>query len=114
MNKDPHSAEGYYEMTWFYGNSVNNKWLERYPAIYSSSQNDMPTYSDIGTTYHKDCPSIGGWAACYSGGSDSWRFYDCPEAVGPPQSVSFCGDEVGAQRAPRYDERNSGEFHVGF
>lgn len=68
MNKDPHSAEGYYEMTWFYGNSVNNKWLERYPAIYSSSQNDMPTYSDIGTTYHKDCPSIGGWAACYSGG----------------------------------------------
>ena len=68
MAKDPHSAEGYYEMTWFYGNSVNNKWLERYPAIYSSSQNDMPTYSDIGTTYHKDCPSIGGWAACYSGG----------------------------------------------
>lgn len=68
MAADPHSAEGYYEMTWFYGNSVNNKWLERYPAIYSSSQNDMPTYSDIGTTYHKDCPNIGGWAACFSGG----------------------------------------------
>lgn len=65
---DPHSLEGYYEMTWFYGNSVNNKWLERYPAIYSSSQNDMPTQSDIGITYHKGCPNIGGWAACYSGG----------------------------------------------
>ena len=65
---DPHSLEGYYEMTWFYGNSVNNKWLERYPAIYSSSQDDMPTQSDIGITYHKDCPDIGGWAACYSGG----------------------------------------------
>ena len=65
---DPHSLEGYYEMTWFYGNSVNNKWLERYPAIYSSSQDDMPTQSDIGITYHKDCPNIGGWAACYSGG----------------------------------------------
>lgn len=68
MAKDPHSAEGYYEMTWFYGNSVNNKWLEKYPAIYSSSQDDMPTYSDIGITYHKDCPNIGGWAACYGGG----------------------------------------------
>ncbi len=68
MAADPHSAEGYYEMTWFYGNSVNNKWLERYPAIYSSSQDDMPTYSDIGITYHKDCPNIGGWAACYGGG----------------------------------------------
>lgn len=65
---DPHSLEGYYEMTWFYGNSVNNKWLERYPAIYSSSQDDMPTQSDIGITYHKDCPNIGGWAACFSGG----------------------------------------------
>lgn len=65
---DPHSLEGYYEMTWFYGNSVNNKWLERYPAIYSSSQDDMPTQSDIGITYHKGCPNIGGWAACYSGG----------------------------------------------
>ena len=65
---DPHSLEGYYEMTWFYGNSVNNKWLERYPAIYSSSKDDMPTQSDIGITYHKDCPDIGGWAACYSGG----------------------------------------------
>ena len=65
---DPHSLEGYYEMTWFYGNSVNNKWLERYPAIYSSSQNDMPTQSDIGITYHKGCPNIGGWAACFSGG----------------------------------------------
>lgn len=68
MAADPHSAEGYYEMTWFYGNSVNNKWLERYPAIYSTSKDDMPTYSDIGITYHKDCPDIGGWAACYSGG----------------------------------------------
>ena len=65
---DPHSLEGYYEMTWFYGNSVNNKWLARYPAIYSSSKDDMPTQSDIGITYHKDCPNIGGWAACYSGG----------------------------------------------
>ncbi len=68
MAKDPHSAEGYYEMTWFYGNSFNNKWLERYPAIYSNSQDDMPISSNIGTTYHKGCPNIGGWAACYSGG----------------------------------------------
>lgn len=65
---DPHSLEGYYEMKWFYGNSINNKWLERYPAIYSSSRDDMPTQSDIGISYHKDCPNIGGWAACYSGG----------------------------------------------
>ena len=28
----------------------------------------MPTSSWIGTVYHKECPSTGGWAACYSGG----------------------------------------------
>lgn len=65
---DPHSLEGYYEMTWFYGNSFNNKWLERYPAIYSTNKSEMPTSSWIGTVYHKECPSIGGWAACYGGG----------------------------------------------
>lgn len=68
MVNDPHSIEGYYTMTWFYGNSINNKWLERYPAIYSTTMDDMPASSDIGITYHKDCPNIGGWAACYSGG----------------------------------------------
>lgn len=68
MYKDPYSARGYYEMTWFYGNSFNNKWLERYPAIYSTNKSEMPTSSWIGTVYHKECPSIGGWAACYGGG----------------------------------------------
>ena len=68
MEKDPHSAEGYYEMTWFYGNSFNTAWLERYPAIYSSSKNEMPVSSDIETTYHKDCPPRVGWEACYNGG----------------------------------------------
>lgn len=68
MYKDPYSARGYYEMTWFYGNSFNNKWLERYPAIYSTNKSEMPTSSWIGTVYHKECPSIGGWAKCYSGG----------------------------------------------
>lgn len=68
MYKDPYSARGYYEMTWFYGNSLNYKWLERYPAIYSTNKSEMPTSSWIGTVYHKECPSIGGWAACYSGG----------------------------------------------
>lgn len=68
MYKDPYSARGYYEMTWFYGNSFNNKWLERYPAIYSTNKSEMPTSSWIGTVYHKECPSIGGWAKCYRGG----------------------------------------------
>lgn len=68
LKYDPQSVEGYYEMTWFYGNSVNNAWLERYPAIFSTSYADMPTQSDIGITYHQGCPNIGGWAACYAGG----------------------------------------------
>ena len=53
MAKDPHSAEGYYEMTWFYGNSFNTAMLERYPAIYSTSKSEMPQSSSIGTKYHK-------------------------------------------------------------
>ena len=68
---DPHSLEGYYEMTWFYGNSLNTAMLERYPAIYSSSKDDMPLYSNIGITYHKECPDKTAWydwSACYSGG----------------------------------------------
>ncbi len=68
---DPHSLEGYYEMTWFYGNSLNTAMLERYPAIYSSSKDDMPTQSNIGITYHKECPDKTAWydwSACYSGG----------------------------------------------
>lgn len=71
MASDPHSAEGYYEMTWFYGNSLNTAMLERYPAIYSSSKDEMPTSSDIGITYHKECPDPTAWydwSACYNGG----------------------------------------------
>ncbi len=71
MAKDPHSAEGYYEMTWFYGNSLNTAMLERYPAIYSSSKDEMPTSSDIGITYHKECPDPTAWydwSICYNGG----------------------------------------------
>ncbi|HIZ88454.1 MAG TPA: Ig-like domain-containing protein, partial [Candidatus Mucispirillum faecigallinarum] len=71
MASDPHSAEGYYEMTWFYGNSLNTAMLERYPAIYSSSKDEMPTSSDIGITYHKECPDPTAWydwSACFSGG----------------------------------------------
>ena len=68
MNKDPHSAEGYYEMTWFYGNSFHTAWLARYPAVYSNTQDDMPTKSDIGITYHKGCPDRIGWEECYDGG----------------------------------------------
>lgn len=68
MVNDPHSVEGYYTMTWFYGNSINDPWLERYPAIYSTTMDDMPTNSDIDITYHKECPELFGWAACYSGG----------------------------------------------
>lgn len=71
MEKDPHSAEGYYEMTWFYGNSFNTAMLERYPAIYSSSKSEMPQSSSIGTKYHQDCPDKTNWydwSACYNGG----------------------------------------------
>lgn len=71
MASDPHSAEGYYEMTWFYGNSLNTAMLERYPAIYSSSKDEMPTSSDIGITYHKECPDPTAWydwSICYNGG----------------------------------------------
>lgn len=71
MEKDPHSAEGYYEMTWFYGNSFNTTMLERYPAIYSGSKDEMPLSSNIGTTYHKECPDKTAWydwSACYNGG----------------------------------------------
>lgn len=71
MEKDPHSAEGYYQMTWFYGNSFNTAMLERYPAIYSSSKSEMPQSSSIGTKYHQDCPDKTNWydwSACYNGG----------------------------------------------
>lgn len=71
MEKDPHSAEGYYEMTWFYGNSFNTTMLERYPAIYSGSKDEMPLSSNIGTKYHKECPDKTAWydwSACYNGG----------------------------------------------
>lgn len=71
MAKDPHSAEGYYEMTWFYGNSFNTAMLERYPAIYSTSKSEMPQSSSIGTKYHKECPDKTAWydwSACYGGG----------------------------------------------
>lgn len=71
MAADPHSAEGYYEMTWFYGNSFNTTMLERYPAIYSGSKDEMPLSSNIGTKYHKECPDKTAWydwSACYNGG----------------------------------------------
>lgn len=71
MYKDPYSARGYYEMTWFYGNSFNTFFLERYPAIYSTNKSEMPTSSWIGTVYHKECPdrqSWTDWSGCYGGG----------------------------------------------
>lgn len=50
MAADPHSAEGYYEMTWFYGNPYNQG-LAGYQPKFSHSGNDRPTSSDIGISY---------------------------------------------------------------
>lgn len=50
MNKDPHSAEGYYEMTWFYGNPYNQS-STGYQPKFSHTGNDRPTSSDIGISY---------------------------------------------------------------
>lgn len=50
MAADPHSAEGYYEMTWFYGNPYNQS-STGYQPKFSHSGNDRPTSSDIGISY---------------------------------------------------------------
>ncbi|MDY5050777.1 MAG: hypothetical protein SPF17_05075, partial [Candidatus Mucispirillum faecigallinarum] len=55
MAKDPHSAEGYYEMTWFYGNpsTVDRASSNpvRYQPVFSGTAADRPTMSDIGISY---------------------------------------------------------------
>lgn len=50
MEKDPHSAEGYYEMTWFYGNPYN-KSKTGYQPKFSHNASDRPTNSDLGISY---------------------------------------------------------------
>lgn len=50
INKDPKSIEGYYEMTFFYGNPYN-KGLTGYQPVFSGTENDRPTTSDIGISY---------------------------------------------------------------
>lgn len=50
MEKDPHSAEGYYEMTWFYGNPYN-KSSTGYQPKFSHNASDRPLSSDIGISY---------------------------------------------------------------
>lgn len=74
MAKDPHSAEGYYEMTWFYGNSLDGKtlgFINRYPPVYSTTTTEVPTSSDLGITYRTGCIEGSFWegyGGCYSGG----------------------------------------------
>lgn len=71
---DPHSLEGYYEMTWFYGNSTDPStlgFINRYPPLYSTSTADVPTHSDLGITYRTKCIDGSFWdgyGGCYSGG----------------------------------------------
>lgn len=50
MEKDPHSAEGYYEMTWFYGNPYNQS-NTGYQPKFSHSGNDKPASSDLNILY---------------------------------------------------------------
>lgn len=55
MAKDPHSAEGYYEMTWFYGNpsTVNESSINpvRYQPLFSGTSADRPQSSAININY---------------------------------------------------------------
>lgn len=55
MVSDPHSAEGYYEMTWFYGNpsTVDRPSSNpvRYQPLFSDKPEDRPTTSDLGISY---------------------------------------------------------------
>lgn len=52
---DPHSLEGYYEMTWFYGNpsTVDRPSSNpvRYQPLFSDKPEDRPTTSDLGISY---------------------------------------------------------------
>lgn len=50
MAEDPHSAEGYYEMTWFYGNPYN-KSSTGYQPKFSNNASDKPVSSDLGISY---------------------------------------------------------------
>lgn len=50
MEKDPHSAEGYYEMTWFYGNPYNQS-STGYQVKFSHNANDKPVSSDLDISY---------------------------------------------------------------
>lgn len=47
---DPHSLEGYYEMTWFYGNPYN-KSSTGYQPKFSHNGSDKPASSDLGISY---------------------------------------------------------------
>lgn len=50
MEKDPYSAKGYYEMTWFYGNPYNQS-KTGYQPKFSHNENDRPINSDLGINY---------------------------------------------------------------
>lgn len=73
---DPHSLEGYYEMTWFYGNSRTvdrSSWNpERYQPLFSNLPEERPTSSDIGITYldnNQTCWGITCWGGNGENGS---------------------------------------------
>lgn len=70
MAKDPHSAEGYYEMTWFYGNpsTVDRASSNpvRYQPVFSGTAADRPTMSDIGISYLDNNQKCWGWS-CWGG-----------------------------------------------
>lgn len=61
MEKDPHSAEGYYEMTWFYGNPYK-KGGYGYQPKYSGSSSERPASSDLEIDYlyphREDCTAL--------------------------------------------------------
>lgn len=75
---DPHSLEGYYEMTWFYGNPYN-KSSTGYQPKFSHNGSDRPTQSDLGVSYMENGRECGpfGWFTCMGGdGSNgSVEFY---------------------------------------
>lgn len=50
LKYDPQSVEGYYEMTWFYGNPFNQS-STGYQPKFSHSASDRPTASDLGISY---------------------------------------------------------------
>lgn len=50
MVNDPHSVEGYYTMTWFYGNPYNQS-STGYQPKFSHLPGDRPTTSDLGISY---------------------------------------------------------------